>query len=628
MGALKLEIPGPQTVNEVGVDPDPDWSFDSLLSELNSLENKLKSSSQSSFHFSTSQSRGFSTADKSSRGAFVMRVSDDEIEDSDSEVENEEKGVAKGFRYDDIYLCESDDSDYEFVLDSHTYLMDGAELVESSLFELSQEHQLGVKEEIRNKISELEMELVRDGEKFSSALTRVEKYKEARRESDRKLHAQYQRKIAEALDNHLTSIQRDHELKSQVEERRLRSDAAQEDAKRKEKALQEERIRQERVRVEAEAKRKAEEAKRASLEVEERAAKEATEKEAAEASKKQAAAVSQQDISGQKINASSSNQDVSSQGFISNETKKSQLTGNSVMAAQSVLSIEQKRLDKLKALKEQNQSLKLRFNEDFSSHERHIARLIKTIRGAQENVRTRSSELVGICKTSSFPQPISLAAFATYATKFGSQSGIPVSAVFAFAHVIVAVTSQVPHLMDLLLAEFHKACIYTVPKHIAYSKSAFESREAYKKTIGYEERDGKIESTSDFLSRLECHMRLYGALVQTEVRGVQNTHGPREGWAWLARFLNNLPANIFTAVALKAFLTTAGFVLFKKYKSQFGKMLNYIYTDFLAALRKLQDSELNATIMEIQYYIEDKKFLQEPEGSRLEVELRSSTYGA
>lgn len=57
---------------------------------------------------------------------------------------------------------------------------------------------------------------------------------------------------AEALDNHLTAVQRDHELRSQIEERKIRSDAAYEEAKRKEKALQEEKLRQEKAKVESE----------------------------------------------------------------------------------------------------------------------------------------------------------------------------------------------------------------------------------------------------------------------------------------------------------------------------------------------------------------------------------------
>ena len=57
---------------------------------------------------------------------------------------------------------------------------------------------------------------------------------------------------AEALDNHLTAVQRDHELRSQIEERKIRNDAAYEEAKRKEKALQEEKLRQEKAKAESE----------------------------------------------------------------------------------------------------------------------------------------------------------------------------------------------------------------------------------------------------------------------------------------------------------------------------------------------------------------------------------------
>lgn len=57
---------------------------------------------------------------------------------------------------------------------------------------------------------------------------------------------------AEALDNHLTVVQRDHEHISQLEEKRIRDDAAREEAKRKEKALIEEKIRQEGIKAEEE----------------------------------------------------------------------------------------------------------------------------------------------------------------------------------------------------------------------------------------------------------------------------------------------------------------------------------------------------------------------------------------
>lgn len=57
---------------------------------------------------------------------------------------------------------------------------------------------------------------------------------------------------AEKLDNLLTAVQRDHEHISQLEERKIRDDAAREEAKRKEKAIQEEKLRQERIKAEEE----------------------------------------------------------------------------------------------------------------------------------------------------------------------------------------------------------------------------------------------------------------------------------------------------------------------------------------------------------------------------------------
>lgn len=57
---------------------------------------------------------------------------------------------------------------------------------------------------------------------------------------------------AEALDNHLTAVQHEHKIKSQIEERKIRSEEAQEEARRRERAHQEEKIRQEKARAEAE----------------------------------------------------------------------------------------------------------------------------------------------------------------------------------------------------------------------------------------------------------------------------------------------------------------------------------------------------------------------------------------
>lgn len=180
--------------------------------------------------------------------------------------------------------------------------------------------------------------------------------------------------------------------------------------------------------------------------------------------------------------------------------------------------------------------------------------------------------------------------------------------------------------MDLVLAKLNRVCIYTVPKYINYSKSAFDTNEAYHKAIGYKEEDGEIESEESYVSRIESYMKLYGALVQTQVESVQNRHGMGEGWAWLARFLNALPANLYTAVALQAFLEAAGFGLYRRYKSHFKKLLNVIYRDFVNALKQRGDAKLNKVITSIQTYIESNRFLEEPEGRSLQGSLLSHTF--
>jgi len=70
----------------------------------------------------------------------------------------------------------------------------------------------------------------------------------------------------------------------------------------------------------------------------------------------------------------------------------------------------------------------------------------------------------------------------------------------------------------------------------------------------------------------------------------------------------------------------AGFALFRRYKSQFLKMLNVVSENFLVDLKSRNIPELTKTITEIQTYIEDKKFLQEPEGRSLQSNLLSNVY--
>ncbi|KAF4404905.1 hypothetical protein G4B88_006291 [Cannabis sativa] len=199
----------------------------------------------------------------------------------------------------------------------------------------------------------------------------------------------------------------------------------------------------------------------------------------------------------------------------------------------------------------ENKTLGLNTNKDYVRHERNISKLIRQITGTND-VKQRASELVKILKNPAYPQSISAGAFAR---KVVSHCGSPGSASFACGYVLVVVTQE----------------------------SAFESKEAYCKTLGFREDKGKIENVEDYLIRLESYMKLYGALVQL-----------------------------------------AGYALFKRYKSQFRKILSIISDNFLNALRSRENPALDTVIAEIQSYIEDNKFLEEPEERSLEMSLLSS----
>ncbi|KAF6154368.1 hypothetical protein GIB67_026824 [Kingdonia uniflora] len=254
------------------------------------------------------------------------------------------------------------------------------------------------------------------------------------------------------------------------------------------------------------------------------------------------------------------------------------VTGSMVKAADIALKLEAERLRKHKELDEKNMALRLTSNKSFRSYELQIKTGFRKINGITDIVRLRASEFTQIINNPDCPQSIIIAMFANKAVYQCEQKIL--DTYFAIAHVVVLVTSKFPFAMDVLLAEFHKACIYTVPKHFIYSK--------------------------------------------TEINGVQNLHGLKEGWAWLARFLNALPANVYTATVLDAFLKMAGFTLFRKYKSQFLKILNVISRKYVVATEARRNPELNKVVMSIQLYIDERLFLQEPTGWRLETSLSSS----
>ncbi|XP_020111645.1 protein GLE1 isoform X1 [Ananas comosus] len=637
MGFVELELPCRKNSPLVAsADPDPHWTLDALLSELNSIETQLGARFSAAPSPLKQPEREFcqkKALDRSNNKPFVMCVTDDDVGDSESDDEEKDDQSlvpATRFTCNDLCLSEFEESDDELLNeDFQPCLIEKRHVEEGVLFELESEHQLNVKEQVRNKIAALEVYHNNEIERIASVMARLEKFAEVRREMDGKLDKHYQRKIAEVVDKHLSAVQRDHEQRSQIVERRIRDDAALEEAKRKEKAFHEEKLQQERAKQEAEQAREksaklAEEARMAALEA---AAKEASEKEAARLREKAISEVDQRGaLALSKLSSVEERGEIKHHNLLTNEfhsdkQKGGKLSGIKVFAANAALDAEKKRLTLSNEVPD-----KAHLTKDFGKIERQIAKSISKLLPTVDNVITRAQELINYINAPECPRPISYCLFASKVVSLcrdrNTKDKTFEKTTFACGYVILRITSQIPAAMDFLLAEFHKVCIYTVPKYLHPLDQASQ-RKDYFTMIGYHEVDGKLESDEAYLTSIAAYMKLYAAMIQTEINGIKNPHGLKEGWKWLAMFLNHLPANTSTAYALEAFLKMAGFALYKRYGCQFLKILNVISRSFLPALKK-QGTKVRADpIKNLEHYLDNKVYLQEPEGRRLATSLLS-----
>ncbi|CAM0945412.1 unnamed protein product [Alopecurus aequalis] len=615
------------------LDPHLSWTVGDVLTELDALQATRQAAPPAPLKQSPEWVS--STRDK----AFVMRVEeeDDSEEEDDNGDEDARALVTTGARFscNDLELSFEESGDG---LDSSCtpyHLMEKRSIEKCILLELEREHHIKIQEEVRSKLSSLDVCHQNEIQRTISAFARLQKYAESRKELDRRLDVQFQRKIAEVLDKHLSMVQRDHEQKSQIVERRIRDDAAVEEAKRREQSMKEEKIKQERTRQEAEAKQKAAaklaaEAQKAAYEA---AKKEAVEKEAA---KSRAEAVS---------TSSQMSQNSVTHATMANSIEiKSELPGIKVYADSSALKAESRR----RALHEQVPS-NIYLSKEYSRHDRQIGKSISKLMPTTDSVKARASELIKALDGQDCPRPIACRLFAdkVICNLAGAMMVAPfvlgvnmmISIVksrnpkdktfgnlaFACGYVMLLVTTQVPDAMDYLLAEFHKVCMYTVPKHL-HALNAQARTTDYFRLIGYQEEDGKLQSTEAYLVNVVAYVKLYAAMIQTEIKGVRHPHGLAEGWKWLAMFLNTLPAITATASALHAFLKMAGFALYKKYGSQFMKLLDVISRQFIPALKEQGSKVQPEAINNLENYLKDKKHLEEPEGQYLAQQLLSKVY--
>ncbi|XP_008547001.1 mRNA export factor GLE1 [Microplitis demolitor] len=161
---------------------------------------------------------------------------------------------------------------------------------------------------------------------------------------------------------------------------------------------------------------------------------------------------------------------------------------------------------------------------------------------------------------------------------------------FGVAAVTVALCCDFPDLMGLLLAHFRTICPYICPVYL--SQLPGQSNEDYYKSIGYKYIDGVIERQDKFLCRISGIMRLYSAIIVTNLRrGVNcpHPHGLQNAWRWLAATLNIAPKTKHVdaiATLIYDILQVCGNAMFKAYPTQFLKLLRTLNDQYYPLLQQ------------------------------------------
>ncbi|KAL2635438.1 hypothetical protein R1flu_006917 [Riccia fluitans] len=613
------------------LDPNPDWGIDDLKQELKEIESRMAGpglphntppSARHTGSFGVSFRNVSKVADfgRKSRPFKMNAFDSDDESDSDEQVDQKQstpvsvKPEVVEQRVPTPPTTPPIDSDLD-----RSPLLPKTERVEAALLELERERRQRVQEEFKNSLSFFEDSLNEEKDLMTTKFAQLEKEVAAKCEMARRSDKQDQRMIAEARDQHLSALQRDHEQRSQVEERRIRKEAAAEEARRRELAREKEQREKAKAEAEAEARRVAE--------IEKKKAEEEMAKRKAKADAAAAAAVQR---AKQEAEAKKKAEDkAQAEALEAAEKVKVPKARVSEKAADH----EEERLKKLKELQDASKQIveNPAVKKDLKVYERAIIKHLQQVSATQEQVRKKSAELIQTLQDPRGP-PLQYMVV-TFGSKILSQCESQIqklpSFAFALAQVVVNVASQVPFVMESVLAQLHQVCIFTVPKYYVYNKNQYESDDAYYKILGYKEENGKLESTDDYVARMNAYITFYAALTQTELQGVGvNPHGISEAWAWCARLLNRIPANRTSASALESFLKTAGFRLYKTYPEPFRKLMNVIISDYLLSLKNNDDVDARAVVNRLETYLQTSQFVNSPEGRVMPVRDISSALRA
>lgn len=185
-----------------------------------------------------------------------------------------------------------------------------------------------------------------------------------------------------------------------------------------------------------------------------------------------------------------------------------------------------------------------------------------------------------------------------------------------------------PELTDVILAYFHKMCVFTIPDNP--TKKTNESVAEYKMALGFEkaigdtsDKDG-LEHVTVYTKRMTMIVAVLAAVMQTSP--YDNSPQPAglsigDCWVWMARLVNETP-HLMTGSLLLTILEVAGFELLRHYKNQFHKLLVLIAREVCPRLSKDAKTGAANAAGQLEIFVSQYQAngcrLNEPDGRKLE----------
>jgi len=284
-------------------------------------------------------------------------------------------------------------------------------------------------------------------------------------------------------------------------------------------------------------------------------------------------------------------------------------------------------------LQEYNRNLKA-FCEDASMKDarrgikKFITLSVQQISATQEQVNKKSNSLLHfLSEQQDLQRKFSLV---TLASKMLSQCEVQITRLHSFAfplgEVSVSIGRKYPEFLNILVGMMHNECPLSVPlvfrpgpkgskdvKYFTAMRFKIEEREA---------SSVSVENEEEYVGRLQGYIRLYAAILQND--SPAGDFGLSEAWSYVALLLNGIPSSRYSASALDAFLSIAGFRMYTRFRRQFEKLLAYVSVYFLGDLRDSKDPDANAVAARLESYIQSKVYLQPPEGRAMPMRDESS----